>query len=57
MGLYRVGVDAAMFFGPFASGLLGEENARVFVTAVGALALVVGGWLLLGPSGRRAPAA
>ena len=57
MGLYRVGVDAAMFFGPFASGLLGEENARVFVTAVGALALVVGGRLLLGPSGRRAPAA
>ncbi len=57
MGLYRVGVDAAMFFGPFASGLLGEENARVFVTAVGALALVVGGRLLLGPSGRRAATA
>jgi MFS family permease len=53
MGLYRVGVDAAMFLGPFASGLLGEENARVFVTAVGALALVVGGHLLLGPSGGR----
>jgi hypothetical protein len=41
--------------GPFASGLLGEENAGMFVTAVGALALVVGGHLLLGPSGRRAP--
>ena len=54
MGLYRVGVDAAMFFGPFASGLLGEENARIFVTAVGGLALVVGGRLLLTPSGRRA---
>ena len=54
MGLYRVGVDAAMFLGPFASGLLGEENAGMFVTAVGALALVVGGHLLLGPSGRRA---
>ena len=54
MGLYRVGVDAAMFFGPFASGLLGEENARVFVTGVGALALLVGGRLLLGPAGRRA---
>ena len=49
MGLYRVGVDAAMFFGPFASGLLGEENARVFVTAVGALALVVGLHLLCRP--------
>ena len=54
MGLYRVGVDAAMFVGPFASGLLGEENAGMFVTAVGALALVVGGHLLLGPRGRRA---
>jgi MFS family permease len=53
MGLYRVGVDAAMFLGPFASGLLGEENAGMFVTAVGVLALVVGGHLLLGPSGRR----
>ena len=53
MGLYRVGVDAAMFFGPFASGLLGEEHAGIFVTAVGGLALVVGGRLLLIPSGRR----
>ena len=54
MGLYRVGVDAAMFFGPFASGLLGEENAGIFVTAVGGVALVVGGRLLLTPIGRRA---
>jgi hypothetical protein len=54
MGLYRVGVDAAMFLGPFASGLLGEENAGIFVTAVGGLALVVGGCLLLTPSNRRA---
>ncbi len=54
MGLYRVGVDAAMFFGPFASGLLGEENAGIFVTAVGGLALVLGGRLLFTPSGRRA---
>jgi MFS family permease len=54
MGLYRVGVDAAMFFGPFASGLLGEENAGIFVTAVGGLALAVGGRLLLTPSRRRA---
>lgn len=54
MGLYRVGVDAAMFLGPFASGLLGEENARIFVTAVGALALAVGARVLLAPSARRA---
>ena len=53
MGLYRVGVDAAMFLGPFASGLLGEEHAGTFVTAVGGLALVVGGRLLLTPSARR----
>jgi hypothetical protein len=53
MGLYRVGVDAAMFFGPLASGLLGEENAGIFVTAVGALALVVGGRLILAPASRR----
>ena len=56
MGQYRVGVDAAMFFGPFASGLLGEETARVFVTGVGALALVVGGHLLFSGHARR-PAA
>jgi MFS family permease len=54
MGLYRVGVDAAMFFGPVTSGLLGEENARVFVTAVGALALALGARLLLAPNARRA---
>ena len=57
MGLYRVGVDAAMFFGPFASGLLGEENARVFVTAIGALALLVGGRLLVAPVSGGAVAA
>jgi uncharacterized membrane protein YgdD (TMEM256/DUF423 family) len=54
MGLYRVGVDAAMFVGPFASGLLGEENARIFVAAVGGVALVVGARLLLASSSRRA---
>jgi MFS family permease len=57
MGLYRVGVDAAMFFGPFASGLLGEESAGIFVAAVGALALIVGGLLLFTPIGRRAAGA
>ena len=56
MGLYRVGVDAAMFFGPFVSGLLGEENARVFVTAIGALALLVGGRLLVAPVSGVLPA-
>jgi MFS family permease len=53
MGVYRVGVDAAMFLGPFASGLLGEENAGLFVTLVGALALVLGTRLLVAPNTRR----
>ncbi|MET0852778.1 MAG: hypothetical protein ABW020_16700, partial [Candidatus Rokuibacteriota bacterium] len=45
-GLYRVGVDAAMFVGPFASGLLGEAGAGAFVAAVGVLALIIGGHLV-----------
>ena len=53
MGVYRVGVDAAMFLGPFVSGLLGEENAGLFVTLVGALALVLGARLLIAPISRR----
>src|SRR5262249_21123501 len=42
IGVYCVGLDVAMFFGPFASGLLGEEHAGLVVTAVGALAIVGG---------------
>jgi len=53
MGVYCVGVDAAMFFGLFASGLLGEEHAGLFVTAVGALAIVGGARLLVAPNSRR----
>ena len=53
-GIKDARVLAAMFFGPFASGLLGEEHAGIFVTAVGALALAVGGRLLFTSSGRRA---
>jgi MFS family permease len=55
-GMYRVGVDAAMFFGPFACGVLGEEHAGLFVSGIGALALVVGARLLVVPDrprGRR----
>jgi MFS family permease len=54
MGLYRVGVDAAMFLGPFASGVLGEENAGPFVTGVGALSFAVGVRLLVAPHRRPA---
>jgi hypothetical protein len=42
-----------MFLGPFASGLLGEENAGLFVTAVGALALILGARLLVAPNTRH----
>ena len=55
MGLYRVGVDAAMFFGPFASGLLGEENAGIFVTAVGGLALPSSAGACSSPRAAAAP--
>ena len=34
-GIYRVGVDAAAFFGPLACGLLGEANTGLFVAGVG----------------------
>jgi hypothetical protein len=34
MGLYRVGADAAKFFGPFASGLLGEANGFQFPPSI-----------------------
>jgi MFS family permease len=46
-GVYRVGVDAAMFLGPLVSGLVGESSAGLFVAAVGAVALAVGARLLL----------
>ena len=46
-GVYRVGVDAAMFLGPLVSGLVGESSAGLFVAAVGAVALAIGARLLL----------
>jgi MFS family permease len=38
-GLYRVGIDAAAFVGPLASGIVGEANTGTFVAAVGVGAL------------------
>jgi MFS family permease len=38
-GLYRVGVDAAVFAGPLVCGLLGAAGTASFVTLVGALLL------------------
>lgn len=45
-GLYRVGVDAAIFLGPLICGFLGEGNTGVFVGLVGLAALVASGRLL-----------
>ena len=52
-GLYRVGMDSAVFLGPVLSGLLGERLAGYFVALVGAGALVVSGRLIFRPLGRR----
>lgn len=49
-GLYRVGVDAAIFLGPLICGFLGEEHTGVFVGLVGLAALAAGARLLLGRS-------
>jgi UMF2 family putative MFS family transporter len=46
-GLYRVGVDAAMFLGPLVSGVLGDTGAGYVVGLVGLVTLVAGARLLL----------
>jgi MFS family permease len=48
-GVYRVGVDAAIFLGPLLSGALGDRGAGVFASAVGVAALAVGARLLWPP--------
>jgi len=50
-GLYRVGVDAAIFLGPLAVGLLGAGGEPIFLTLVGVAALALGGRLLLRQAG------
>jgi MFS family permease len=52
-GLYRVGMDSAVFLGPVLSGLLGERLAGYFVALVGAAVLVVAGRLTFRPLSRR----
>lgn len=56
-GLYRMGVDSAIFAGPLLSGLLGERRAGALVAAMGAGAVVVGLLLLRGQWPRRSSAA
>jgi MFS family permease len=47
-GLYRVGVDAAVFVGPLACGALGPRATSVFIGLVGAALLVLGARLAWG---------
>ena len=48
-GLYRAGVDAAVFLGPVVSGLLGARAAGFFVAGVGLAAFLAGARLLWRP--------
>ena len=50
-GLYRVGVDAAIFLGPLMVGLLGSGGEPIFLTLVGAAAIALGVRLLLRQAG------
>ncbi len=49
-GLYRVGVDAAVFLGPLICGLIGAGGAGIFAALVGVALLAIGarlGWTTL----------
>lgn len=45
-GLYRLGVDAAVFGGPLICGLLGEAHTGVFIALVGLVAAALGARLV-----------
>ena len=50
-GLYRVGVDAAIFLGPLVTGLLGRGGESVFLALAGGVALALGARLMVRPPG------
>jgi len=50
-GLYRVGVDAAIFLGPLVTGLLGRGGESAFLALAGAVALALGARLMARPPG------
>lgn len=52
-GLYRVGMDSAVFLGPVLCGVLGERLAGFLVALVGVGALAAAGRLLFRPLTRR----
>ena len=45
-GVYRVGVDGAIFLGPLICGVLGEAHTPIFIALVGVAAFAVAGRLL-----------
>jgi MFS family permease len=49
-GLYRVGVDSAIFLGPFVAGVVGRAGEGIFLALIGAAALALGARLLWRPS-------
>ena len=49
-GLYRVGVDSAMFIGPFVAGVVGRDGEGIFLALIGAAALAMGARILWRPS-------
>ena len=49
-GLYRVGVDSAMFLGPFVAGVVGRDGEGILLSLIGATALALGARLLWRPS-------
>ena len=49
-GLYRVGVDSAMFLGPLVAGVVGRDGEGIFLSLIGATALALGARLLWRPS-------
>jgi MFS family permease len=49
-GLYRVGVDSAIFLGPFVAGVVGRAGEGIFLALIGATAVALGARLLWRPS-------
>ncbi len=49
-GLYRVGVDSAIFLGPFVAGIVGRDGEGIFLALIGGAAVALGGRLLWRPA-------
>jgi len=49
-GLYRVGVDSAIFLGPFVAGIVGRNGEGIFLALIGGAAMALGARLLWRPS-------